>query len=368
MDLTTVSKMSTYLTSRNIAFEDLKLLSGGICNFVFRITPTGPHTSCAAGYDGALILKHAQPYIAQNPNFAFSTSRMDLEHAVLTTLPHILPVNLLVAAVQVKNYDAENHLLTVHDGGSDTLKTAYSTLDASTIQRLGAEVATWLSQLHICTAKPTNSIPSSSRPSDWRRIWENDTLSKSIYRFSYNALAPTLEQYGYGEEGRRLGERINELYGAALQTDDDAICHGDFWPGNILLDHRPQTLLPGGETKRPLLTVIDFEMSRRGNPATDVAQFAAEAWLLDTFRGSKGLLLAFLERYGKLNRIDVARVAVHMGTHLICWPARLGGEWGGEGALKECVRSGRELLLSGSGEGGVGLQSALGGSLRALLP
>lgn len=286
---------------------------------------------------------------------------MDLEHAVLTTLPQLLPPNPLVAPVKVEDYDAENHVLTIHDGGIDTLKSAYSTLDADTIRRLGSEIATWLSQLHTSTVKPTDSIASSS----WWRTWDNDALSKSIYRFSYNTLASTLSQHGYGEEGRRLGERINEIYGAALQTDDEAICHGDFWPGNILLDHHPHSSATGTV---PHLTVVDFEMSRRGNPATDVAQFAAEAWLLDTFRGAKGLLPAFLERYGKLNKANVERVAVHMGAHLVCWPARLGGEWGDGEAVKKCVRVGRELLLSGLGEKDVGLESALGGVLRALLP
>ena len=286
---------------------------------------------------------------------------MDLEHAVLTTLPQRLPPNPLVAPVQVKDYDAESHVLTIHDGGPDTLKTAYSILDAKNVQGIGSEVATWLSQLHISTVKPTDSIASSS----WWRTWDNDNLSKSIYRFSYKAIDPTLSQFGYGEEGRRLGERIDKIYGSALQTDDETICHGDFWPGNILLTHHPHS---SATATIPHLTIVDFEMSRRGNPATDVAQFAAEAWLLDTFRGSKGLLPAFLGRYGELNRVDVTRVAIHMGAHLICWPARLGGEWGDGDAVKECIRLGRELLLSALGEGEVGLENALGGILRVLLP
>ncbi|MDI1491814.1 MAG: hypothetical protein OHK93_003025 [Ramalina farinacea] len=365
MDLTTVPKISAYLTSRNIAFEDLRLLSGGSCNFVFRLTPTDPQASRDASHSGitktTLILKHAQPYTAQNPNHAFPTSRMDLEHVVLTTLTQLLPSNQRVAPVRVKDYDAENHVLTIHDGGTDTLKAAYVTLDTETIQRTGGEVATWLSQLHTSTVKPTDSIASSS----WWRTWDNDHLSKSIYRFSYNAIGPTLSQHGYGEEGRRLGERINEIYGAALRTDDEAICHGDFWPGNVLLNLHPHM---SATATIPHLTIVDFEMSRRGNPATDVAQFAAEAWLLDTFRGSKGLLPAFLERYGEFNRVEVERVVVHMGAHLVCWPARLGGAWGDGEGVKECVRLGRELLLSGLGEGEVGLENALGGVLRVLLP
>lgn len=43
--------------------------------------------------------------------------------------------------------------------------------------------------------------------------------------------------------------------------------------------------------------VVDWELVRRGCGATDVGQFAAESWLLDRFRGGRGLLKAFLEGY-----------------------------------------------------------------------
>ena len=51
------------------------------------------------------------------------------------------------------------------------------------------------------------------------------------------------------------------------------------------------------EGEGTVLSVVDWEITRRGIGATDVAQFAAEAYLLDRFCGGKGLLGAFVEAY-----------------------------------------------------------------------
>src|ERR1700753_3514744 len=89
-------------------------------------------------------------------------------------------------------------------------------------------------------------------------------------------------------------------------------------------------------------------MTRRGNGATDVGQFAAESWLLDRFRGGKRLLNAFLRAYiaeigSGFTIEDALRVAIHFGTHVSYWPTRV--EWGSEQETAECVRFGREFLI-----------------------
>lgn len=99
-----------------------------------------------------------------------------------------------------------------------------------------------------------------------------------------------------------------------------------FWPGDIILDNE----------KKNTLTVIDWEIVRRGHPALDVAEFAVEAYLLDRFRGGRGLLDACLKEYRRkvremselgvtVDRCFAKRFAVHVGVHLAFWPARV--EW-----------------------------------------
>jgi hypothetical protein len=208
------------------------------------------------------------------------------------------------------------------DGGSRTLKAAYEdkTLD---IPALGLKIGSWLAKFHTSTTS-----------SDLRHKFDNK-VGKAVYRHSYNNLATALESQGLD---KALGERVNETYGSLLATDDICICHGDFWPGNILLSDHP-------EAKDLKLTVVDWEMVRNGNGGTDIGQFAAEAWLLDRTRGDRGLLDAFLKGYleaRKLGREDSIRVAVQFGTHIGFWPTRVG--WGTKEETGEIVRIGSEIL------------------------
>ena len=106
-----------------------------------------------------------------------------------------------------------------------------------------------------------------------------------MYRFGYRRLEGALKEMGF--DGA-LGAQINDKYGAMLLTDNECVCHGDCWSGNILVSEDQSTL-----------TIIDWEMTRRGCGATDVGQFAAEAYLLDVFKGSRGLMESFLQAYKK---------------------------------------------------------------------
>ena len=124
------------------------------------------------------------------------------------------------------------------------------------------------------------------------------------------------------------------------------MCHGDFWPGNVLV---------GGGQK---LTVVDWEIVRRGCGATDLGQFAAEAWLLDRFGGGRGLLPAFLSAYRETVKHNEGfssdeavkpmteffrRVAIQLGTHLAFWPTRVA--WGTEAETRDVVHQGFEVLV-----------------------
>jgi hypothetical protein len=100
----------------------------------------------------------------------------------------------------------------------------------------------------------------------------------------------------------------------------------------------------------PRLTVLDWEMSRRGNGATDVGQFAAEAWLLDTFRGGRRLLQAFLSGYAeevgpRMTEGFAKRAGVHMGVHLAYWPSVIVPAWADEAGTRGILEFGRDLVV-----------------------
>ena len=304
MEINNTEQLEVYLQKHDIKYKSVTLLEGGTCNFVFRIIDNA---------NKPLIIKHAEEYVAANRQMPFTTDRMDFEHTALTAIPQHLSADSCVSPPAVYNYDPTAHVLMMADGGKRTLKAAY-TDPTIHITMIGGNIGQWLAHLHANTKNVD--------------IGDNQA-GKAIYRYCYNTMAETLKHHGFDPT---IGETINTQYGSLLLTDNQCICHGDFWPGNILLD----------KTK---LTVVDWEMCRRGCGATDVGQFAAEAYLLDRFCGGRGLLNAFLKGYRGAageGAVDFNRVAVHVGAHLICWPVRV--RWGTEEEMRRCMELGVRFL------------------------
>ncbi|KAL9629807.1 MAG: hypothetical protein Q9164_006716, partial [Protoblastenia rupestris] len=243
MEITNTAQLEAYLKANDINnYKSVSLLEGGTCNFVFRLIDDS---------DQSVIIKHAEPYVARNRQMPFTPDRMNFEHTALTELPKHLPPNHLISLPQIYRYDPETHVLILSDGGSRTLKAAY-TDPALDIPNLGRQIGRWLAALHANT-----------KTAD---IGDNEA-GKAIYRHIYSSMASTLSEHGFDAS---LGTKIDQEFGSLLATDDECICHGDFWPGNFLVNNKNE------------LTIVDWEMSRRGCGATDVGQFAAEAYLLDT--------------------------------------------------------------------------------------
>lgn len=320
MPLQTTQQIKQYIRPGNkLALDpakdyDIEELTGGTANWVYRIScPALKQTS---------ILKHAEPFVRQVPTVKFSSDRMDHEAGVLRALLTVLPKDEVVNPVEVLAYDQEAKLLHLSDGGTTTLKDMYMTSSGFDAAVAGACLGKWLVGLHECTQT--------------LHLKEGDNATaKGIYRHAYNHVAGALDQHGFD---KAIGERVDEEFGSMLRSDDENICHGDFWTGNVLVKLDPMRL-----------TIVDWEMARRGNGATDVGQFAAESWLLDRFRGEKGLLTPFLEAYraGKDESWDPQylvrqRVAIHFGTHISYWPTRVA--WGDQGETHEVIRIGSETL------------------------
>ncbi|KAF6217700.1 hypothetical protein HO133_006527 [Letharia lupina] len=322
-EITNTEQLKAYLGklgNAKIDLTSLQLLAGGTANFVWRLLERSGKR---------IIIKHAEPYLKTAPGLSFSVDRMDFEHRAMTSVPPLLSPSSVVAVPEVYQYDSLSHVLMIEDGGARTLKEAYAdpTLDTPTF---GKALGRWLAGLHQRTKHTA--------------IGDNQA-AKSMYRFAYTHLAVALQKY---DQDPSLAEQIDAQYGSLLQTDDECVCHGDFWPGNVLINDQGR------------LSIVDWEMVRRGCGATDVGQFAAEAHLLDRFRGGKGLRTTFLEGYrwtGELDNRFLKRVAIHMGVHLAFWPTRV--SWGTETETKEIVKVGCELMKRALGQD----ESWLAGSL-----
>lgn len=367
LDLTNGAGLSAYLTARSVPHTDIVLLTGGTANYVYRVTSSLTSLSTTSSdinsnpppQTEARIYKHAAPYLHSNPSFAFDPTRMDYENHVLTSLPNYLPKDApssssehgggrkySVHAVKTYGYDAQERLLCLEDGGERELKKAYAdpSLD---IAEVGKEVGKWLAKLHDSTKKMSLALEGDSTDENGEKgeSKANNAIGVAIYRHSYRNLAAALAEYGYDVE---LVHRIDEEFGSKLATDNECVCHGDFWPGNVLVRFCSEQ---GGGVD---LTVVDWEISRRGTSATDVGQFAAEAFLLDRFRGGRGLLADFLgayveARFGDLEAMGelgekewVKRVVVHWAVHVAFWPTRVA--WTDREGTRKLVEIGIAVL------------------------
>ncbi|KAJ4366953.1 hypothetical protein N0V83_007483 [Neocucurbitaria cava] len=354
-DLTTENGLRAYLKTTGRSKEvGVALLSGGTANYVYRVAGIHGFTS---------IFKHAAPYLHSNKNFAFDPTRMDYEARALELLSpansnnpisNLLPTSA-VHAVRLLSYDKEAKLLCIEDGGNRNLKEAYSNDPDLDVPVVGEELAKWIAALHMCSKDISLALVEQDQDqadstvartnTDTNTTNNNNPIAINIYRHSYTNLHRALTEYGYDTS---LADRINAEFGSLIATDDECVCHGDFWPGNVLV--RPRM----SQQKKPIidLTVVDWETVRRGTSATDVGQFAAEAFLLDRFRGGKGLLPAFLNAYVvaggskatglMLNKAWARRVVVQWAVHVAYWPTRVA--WTNGEGTRELVDIGVGVL------------------------
>jgi 5-methylthioribose kinase len=331
-DLTTVKSLKNYLRLHKRQPTAIQLLTGGTANYVYRATFENGSTT---------VYKHAAPYLHSNTKFAFDPLRMDYENRILDilSLGYEDGLNVFtessVRAVRVLSYDEDRKLLCMEDGGQQNLKSAY-TEHGLDMPKIGEELGKWIAAFH--TALKRASLGSS--PGDT----SNNDIAVRIYRYSYESLSGALQSRGYDS---KIGERINNEFGSLLATDNECVCHGDFWPGNVLMQAN------NSSAENPVqMTIVDWEMVRRGTSATDVGQFAAEAFLLDRFRGGRGLLAAFLTSYAttreafdvRLGRSWLKRVVVHWAVHVAFWPTRV--PWTDQIGTDELMGIGVDVLTA----------------------
>jgi 5-methylthioribose kinase len=141
--------------------------------------------------------------------------------------------------------------------------------------------------------------------------------------------------------------KIAEERQRQIMEANETMTHGDFWPGNILVNMQRE----GDKFVLKRIFIVDWELVKPGIKGTDLGQFCAELHLLRQFhKGTTDavntILQTFLETYNQFHKVDIAlsRVAnAHMGAHLVGWLPRV--PWGEKDRVREVVAEGVEDLV-----------------------
>lgn len=225
--------------------NELEQLSGGNINFVWR----------AVGTEKNLIIKHAPPHIATDPDVPLSEERIDFEARVLKKFdqggslhkiaqPEIRPPEWYA-------YDPAHSLLIMEDVGDfQELQTA-----SGSPQKIGKRLGQFIGNLHRNTFQD----------GELKRNFHNIEIQKVRNQLQYQSAHTYLGMYE-NELAETVKTRCQSL-GNKLMEPGICLVMGDLWPPSIFV---------GNEYE---LRLIDWEFVHFGRPLQDVAHFAAHCWM-----------------------------------------------------------------------------------------
>ncbi|GAD96391.1 hypothetical protein SS1G_01113 [Paecilomyces variotii No. 5] len=340
--------ISKEISSTPYACSSLSRLTGGTGNFVYRGTlihplPDGTRT---------VVIKHAEDYVASQPDFKLPTTRCRAEEYMLNALndfPKQHEGSFFVKSPRLFHFNQQTNTHIMEDlSGAVDLKTflrspAVSTLSQSSATAFGRAIGRWLAAFH--------TWGSAAEKSDLVAEIEKNQLMKEIkFQVNYEILMRTIDDFPDILSGsREVFEKVREFAKEELEKKKDedgtGLIHGDFWTGNILL---PNDSNPSDSPVAVFIT--DWELSQVCIRALDLGQMIAELYELKHFKDIDAgvwILQGFVAGYHPPLSDEVAfRTAIHVGVHLVCWGSRVPG-WGSQDQVRDVVKIGRDFIVKG---------------------
>ncbi len=290
-----------------------ELLSGGVSNQVLRVTTLGD----------LFVVKQSRPQLRTRDAWFSDLDRIYRELEVMQALqPHLPGV-----VPQVLHVDRENYVYTMSHAPLDAFVWKAELLAGRIDAALGESIGRVLGRMHQVSAE--------------RRVELVGFADRAVY-----------VQLRVDPFYRRVQERRPEVSHAIepiveeMMTRQDALCHGDYTPKNILVDANGFTL-------------VDYETAHLGDPTMDLGLFLAHLTLkalraADRWTAFLSLMQAFWHGYRESVTFqphdDLERRGVkHLG---VCLLARVDGtspvDYLTNDAQRNLVRRlGQAILLDG---------------------
>lgn len=154
---------------------------------------------------------------------------------------------------------------------------------------------------------------------------------------------------------------IAEKAQALIRTSREALVHGDFWPGNVLVRFKPTS---EGSDEVDRICLVDWELVKPGSRGVELGQFLGELHQASRFcekdaKSAEAVKIGLLEAYrqtaeseeGDVKWEKVASEAVvHVGAHLVTWTPRA-WTWAEKERIRSVVNDGVRFLLTGEDVG-----------------
>jgi hypothetical protein len=211
-------------------------------------------------------------------------------------------------------------------------------IDKPAAKAIGHALGSWLGSFHAWISQDEQI--------DLRqKLAENKSMQQLKYVINYQQLVSMIDKYPQVLEGSRpVFEKVRAYAAQEISTHSSKTAndgndgwgpiHGDFWTGNILINHKHHKLF-----------IIDWEMTQLGMRALDLGQILAELYEIKQFRNNDAgiwIMEGLIEKYPLLGEEQAYRIAVHMGVHLVCWSGVPG--WATASRVEDVVRMGRDII------------------------
>lgn len=239
----------------------------------------------------------------------------------------------------VLRYDEGAHVLVLEDVGNvPTLKVWLSdSVPVAQCHSIGNLLGCFLAKVHNLHVKYPSIMDD----------FESNTTAKQLSALVYFGNLPArAANYGFNDD---FITTAAEAAQREVLEAKEVLTLGDFWTGNVLVSPlmRPNAQSPGLQ-----LFLVDLEFAKPGTIAFDIGQMAAEMYCLARYRNrerGQALLESFLQGYklGKPNQIDVAKVAIRVGAHLVVIGPSAWGQQVGEQESQRLVEEGIKLIKAG---------------------
>jgi len=221
------------------------------------------HVWRVRGGDRSVVVKHAPPHIASDPDVPLDPSRVLVEAQCLTALgPDGRLSDVGGTAVQVPrvlDVNEDAHVLIMEDLGprptlSRWLRNGENATRRERAPEIGRVLGRFMGRLHAATYDDPS----------YAEDFVNRPMQETRHAVQYQGVGDMLRRGGV-DDAEALGARAKRL-GEALLEPGCCLTMGDLWPPSVLVEE---------ET----LFLIDWELAHYGRPLQDVAHILAHLWM-----------------------------------------------------------------------------------------